>query len=90
MWVGAEVRSVHFRSTNLGQGARTSLPIYGYYMNKVYKDSKIGISTDDFEAPNNFKLNTTNCSGEYLPKDQDVDSVQQQINKNNKRNPFSY
>ena len=90
VWVGAEDRSVHFRSTNLGQGARTSLPVYGYYMNKVYKDSKIRISTADFEAPNNFKLNTTNCSGEYLPKDQDIDSVQQQINKNNKSNPFSY
>ena len=90
VWVGAEVRGVHFRSTNLGQGARTSLPIYGYYMKEVYKDPKIGLSTTDFEAPMNFNLNTTNCSGEYLPKDQDIDSVKQHINKNNKTNPFSY
>jgi len=90
VWVGAEVRSVHFRSTNLGQGARTSLPIYGYYMKKVYKDPKINLSTEEFEAPLNFKLNTTDCSGEYLPKDQDIDSVKQHINNNKKTNPFSY
>ena len=28
VWTGAEDRSVHFRSTNLGEGANTALPIW--------------------------------------------------------------
>ncbi len=70
VWVGAEDRGVHFRSTTLGQGARTSLPIYGYYMQKVYKDPKIEISSESFEEPINYTINTGYyCDGEYLPKD---------------------
>ena len=42
-WVGAEERAVHFRSTNLGQGANMALPIFAKYMERVYKDKKSGI-----------------------------------------------
>ena len=41
VWVGAEDRSVRFRSTQSGQGSRVALPIYGYYMKKVYLDKKL-------------------------------------------------
>jgi penicillin-binding protein 1A len=51
VWTGAEDRSVRFSRTDLGQGANMALPIYGYYMNKVYADPSITISTGDFEAP---------------------------------------
>jgi len=51
VWVGAEDRSVRFTYTSDGQGANTALPIYGYYMNKLYADSTIQISTEDFERP---------------------------------------
>jgi len=51
VWVGAEDRSVRFDRTHLGQGANTALPIWGYYMNKVYADSTIEISKGDFERP---------------------------------------
>ena len=37
-WVGAEDQKVHFRSTRLGQGARTALPIWARFMQAVYKD----------------------------------------------------
>lgn len=50
-WTGAEDRSVHFRSTNLGEGANTALPIWALYMKKVYADPKLLISKGDFEAP---------------------------------------
>lgn len=68
VWVGAEDRSVRFRSTQQGQGSRTAMPIYGYYMQQVYKDPKIGISTTDFEKPNDFNEQINGCSGEYLPE----------------------
>tara|TARA_R110002096_G_scaffold117211_1_gene253924 strand:- start:37606 stop:40053 length:2448 start_codon:yes stop_codon:yes gene_type:complete len=51
VWVGAEDRSVRFTYTTDGQGANTGLPIWGYYMNKVYADSTLKISTSDFEKP---------------------------------------
>lgn len=51
VWVGCEDRSVHFRSTALGQGARMALPIWGRYMQKVYADKSLGVKKDDFEPP---------------------------------------
>lgn len=50
-WVGAEDRAVRFSSTDLGQGANTALPIWGYFMNKVYADSTLKISKGDFARP---------------------------------------
>ncbi len=51
VWVGAEDRSVHFRSITLGQGANMALPIWAIYMNKVYADPSLGVSRGDFEKP---------------------------------------
>ncbi|MFA5781261.1 MAG: PBP1A family penicillin-binding protein [Bacteroidales bacterium] len=51
VWVGCEDRSVHFRSTALGQGAHMALPIWAKYMIKVYADKSLGIKKDDFERP---------------------------------------
>jgi penicillin-binding protein 1A len=66
VWVGAEDRGVRFRTTAMGQGARTALPIYGYYMNSVYKDPKIAISTTDFEKPDGFDEDSFNLTGEEI------------------------
>ena len=59
VWVGAEDRSVHFRSTDLGQGSHTALPIWAYYMRKVYNDPNLHVSKGDFTKPNipNVDLN---------------------------------
>ena len=51
VWVGAEDRSVHFRSTRLGQGSHTALPIWAMYMKKVYNDPNLKISQGDFPKP---------------------------------------
>jgi len=51
VWVGAQDPTVRFSSTATGQGANTGLPIYGYYMKKVYADSRIEISKGDFPVP---------------------------------------
>jgi penicillin-binding protein 1A len=54
VWVGAQDPTVRFSSTALGQGANTGLPIFGYYMNSIYKDPRITISKGDFEAPTEY------------------------------------
>lgn len=51
VWVGADERSIRFTSTNLGQGANTALPVWGYYMQKVKADTKLDYPDKDFERP---------------------------------------
>lgn len=63
IWVGAEDRAVHFRSTNLGQGANMALPIWGLFTQKLYADPKVGISsTRTFSVPPNMRSVNMNCS----------------------------
>jgi len=61
VWTGADDRSVRFASTDKGQGANMALPVYGYYMNRVYADTSITISTGDFEVPAGFDASSLNC-----------------------------
>ncbi len=64
VWVGADDRDIHFRSYPWGQGARMALPIYGYYMQGVYGDQTLEISTEDFVAPAQYDNSIFNCSKE--------------------------
>lgn len=61
VWVGAEDMAIRFRSMEWGQGARMALPIYGYMMQKVYKDNNIKISKEDFDVPLNWNTSIYNC-----------------------------
>ncbi len=36
-WVGGEDRSIHFRTSNTGEGGKTALPVFGRYMTKLYE-----------------------------------------------------
>ncbi|MFT4031577.1 MAG: transglycosylase domain-containing protein [Siphonobacter sp.] len=56
VWVGAEERSIHFRSGGLGQGARLALPAWAKYMNRVYADDAIGLKKMPFNKPANDKV----------------------------------
>jgi penicillin-binding protein 1A len=47
VWVGAEDRSVRFRTIGLGQGANMALPIFALFLEKVYKDTRLGVSPND-------------------------------------------
>jgi penicillin-binding protein 1A len=68
-WVGGDHRSVHFRTGELGQGSRTALPVFGYFMEKVLKDDHFKQYRGKF--PTKPKENITksyNCYT-YVPKD---------------------
>lgn len=60
-WVGADDPSVRFRSTWLGQGAMTALPIYGYFMQSMQKDKEIDINTDALDSPKGGITIQTDC-----------------------------
>ena len=63
-WAGGEEKYVRFRSMAWGQGARMALPIYGYYMQQVYDDKNIKISTEDFEEPIGYDPGLFTCDGD--------------------------
>ena len=54
-WVGGDDRSIHFRSTNDGEGAKTALPLVGRFMELIYNDKSIGLVKGGFPKPA-FKL----------------------------------
>lgn len=53
-WIGGEYRSIHFRNGALGQGARTSLPVFGYFMSKVLADNGLAYYRARFKPPKHF------------------------------------
>ena len=61
VWVGAEDRSVRFLYTNDGMGTNTALPIWCYYMKKVWADKKLGVSTRPFDMPESLKNVNFDC-----------------------------
>lgn len=62
-WVGCEDRAAHFRGIFYGQGASLALPIWAYYMKKVYADSTLNYSpSDKFEKPSKKIEIETDCA----------------------------
>jgi len=62
VWAGGEDKQVRFRSILWGQGARMCLPIYGYYMQSVYADQNMEISTEDFIPPSSYDPKLFECT----------------------------
>ncbi|MGE0020937.1 MAG: transglycosylase domain-containing protein [Draconibacterium sp.] len=61
VWTGADLRSIHFRSLQSGQGANLALPVWGWFYKKVLADSTLGITEDmQFRAPQYFNIDL-NC-----------------------------
>lgn len=51
IWVGADDRSVHFNTSESGEGSHTALPIFGRFMEKVYADPNSGYQPGPFPKP---------------------------------------
>ncbi|MGM9803330.1 MAG: transglycosylase domain-containing protein [Muribaculaceae bacterium] len=63
VWVGGEERYIHFNNMASGQGAAMALPIFGYYMKKVFGDRTLPYSqSKTFEFPAELDL----CQKEFL------------------------
>ena len=61
-WTGGEERSIHFNSTNEGQGASMALPIWGKFFQKVYADPKLKLTKAGFVKPPNMGDVELDCS----------------------------
>jgi penicillin-binding protein 1A len=51
VWVGGDDRSIHFRTSSLGEGSKTALPVFGKYMEKLYSDNSLGVEKGRFPKP---------------------------------------
>ncbi|MFT5777391.1 MAG: penicillin-binding protein 1A [Crocinitomicaceae bacterium] len=71
VWAGGEDMQIRFRSMTWGQGARMALPIYGYYMQQIYKDNTLKVSKEDFEKPVGFDAELFSCEGDADPNEGD-------------------
>lgn len=45
VWVGADNPAIHYRTTALGQGARTALPVFGNFYRRLTKDDSLKVMT---------------------------------------------
>lgn len=87
VWVGGEDRSIHFRTSQLGEGSKTALPIYGLFMERIYEDQALGYTLGRFPKPTvdiNKKYNcTTVLPRQTVPDSAAVDSVLELLNIGN-------
>jgi penicillin-binding protein 1A len=68
MWVGGDDRCIHFKTSAVGEGSRTALPMFGLFMEKVYADKSLGITMGYFPKPAIPITKPYNCRT-VLPKD---------------------
>ena len=69
IWVGGAYPSVHFRSTRMGQGASTALPIFGLFYQQLNKDPQFRHLTKS-----NFKRTPA-----YLKEELDCDPFKEEF-----------
>lgn len=75
VWVGGEERATHFKTIYYGQGASMALPVWALYMQKNYADPELGISKEEFEAPQNMSINLDCSKAEQaVEKENDLDN----------------
>lgn len=75
-WVGGEYRSIHFRTGELGQGSRTALPVFGYFMEKVLANPELAaLYAKKFPRPKEKLDRSWDCN-DYFPHYSDSDSIQ--------------
>ncbi|WP_313267355.1 transglycosylase domain-containing protein [Sphingobacterium sp.] len=62
VWTGAEDRGISFDRMEYGQGAAAAMPVFAYYMQKVYKDSNLKYTKGDFEQPQGGLTRVIDCN----------------------------
>lgn len=73
VWTGAEDRGISFASMAEGQGAQAALPVFALYMQKVYADTTLNYSKEDFPLPDGGLTRELDCSQyqQFLGEEED-------------------
>ncbi len=62
VWTGAEDREISFDRMEYGQGAAAAMPVFAYFMQRVYKDSNLKYTKGDFEQPQGGLTRVIDCN----------------------------
>lgn len=76
-WVGGEYRCIHFRTGALGQGARTALPICGYFLQALFKDPAFKQYHGKFDKPHDSDITSDMylCPSYYQAAKRDTTAI---------------
>ncbi len=77
-WVGGDDRDIHFSTMQMGQGASGALPVWAYFMQRVYADTRLDCSpSTTFDLPSGYEP----CQTDTATPDNDANaaSVTEQI-----------
>lgn len=75
VWVGVDEQSIHFKNSQTGEGSKTALPIYGRFMEEVYKAKELGVSEGKFPEPTVPIMKKYNCPSPRIVELAPADSV---------------
>ncbi|MNL07495.1 Penicillin-binding protein 1A [compost metagenome] len=77
IWIGCDERTAHFKNGETGEGSRTALPIFGKFMEKVYKDPSTGYTMGPFPKAKVKITKDLNCpTPRYVPDTTSNDSLE--------------
>ena len=76
VWVGGDDRCIHFRTSAMGEGARTALPIFGKFMEKVYANKDLNITMGYFPKPTVKITKPWNCTTPWKKTRKDTTTIQ--------------
>jgi penicillin-binding protein 1A len=68
-WVGGEERCIHFKTSALGEGCRTALPIFGSFMENVLHDMSLTYLREHFNKPKEKYHREYSCVTKSAPVD---------------------
>jgi penicillin-binding protein 1A len=66
-WVGGEHRCIHFRTGAMGEGSKSAMPIFGYFMERVLKDQTLSQYRGKFPKPKEEITVPYECHTVYTP-----------------------
>jgi penicillin-binding protein 1A len=75
VWVGGDERSIHFKSSTLGQASRMARPIWDKYMQSIYADPVLGYEKGSFPTPIHPLSVEIDCTTFQNPELSNIDSV---------------
>jgi len=87
VWVGGIERCIRFRKSERAEGALIALPIFGQFMEKIYKDKSINIKPGPFPKPSieikkEYKCkHASHKEEEDYEEDYEEENLEQEIEK---------
>jgi len=68
-WVGSNNPCIHFRTSDMGEGCKTALPIFGIFMEKLFQDQTFDYLKGRFPKSKQPISKDYSCHTPYIPRD---------------------